>query len=120
LRTHSSSNDALSVWARSYLVQLRENARAYANGASHFTQEIQGCRYAHLPVSRYRVWCLEELRRHWQALDASTQASLRAHLPEPGAAALWEAEPVARSEYDPERLAPFNRAINVFGNGVPG
>jgi hypothetical protein len=33
---------------------------------------------------------------------------------------LWEAEPVARSEYDPERRAPFNRAINVFGNGVPG
>jgi glutathione S-transferase len=102
-----------------HLVQLRENARAYANGASHFAQEVQGCRYERLPVSRYRVWCLEELRRHWQALDGTAQALLRAHLPEPGAAVLWDPEPVARSGYDPERRAPFNRAINVFGNGIP-
>jgi glutathione S-transferase len=102
-----------------HLVQLRENARAHANGASHFAQEVQGCRYERLPVSRYRVWCLEELRRHWQALDGTTQTLLRAHLPEPGAAVLWDSEPVARSGYDPERQAPFNRAINVFGHGVP-
>jgi glutathione S-transferase len=102
-----------------HLVQLRENARAYAEGASHFAQEVQGCRYEKLPVSRYRVWCLEELRRHWQALDPTTQTRLRAHLPEPGARVLWDSEPVARSGYDPERRAPFNRAINVFGSGVP-
>lgn len=102
-----------------HLVQLRENARAFAQGASHFAQTVQGCRYERLPVSRYRVWCLEELRRHWQALDGATQTRLRAHLPEPGAAVLWNDEPVAKSGYDPERLAPFNRAINVFGDGVP-
>ena len=102
-----------------HLVQLRENARAFARGASHYDQEVQGCRYTGLPVSRYRVWCLEELRRHWNALDGEVQAALRAHLPEPGAGVLWEAEPVARSEYDPERRAPFNRAINVFTDGVP-
>ncbi|MAE93555.1 MAG: hypothetical protein CL910_02740 [Deltaproteobacteria bacterium] len=102
-----------------HLVQLRENARGHARGESHFAQEIQGCRYERLPVSRYRVWCLEELRRHWQALDEPTQTILRAHLPEPGAAVLWDPEPTARSGYDPEREAPFNRAINVFGTGVP-
>jgi glutathione S-transferase len=102
-----------------HLVQLGANARAYANGATHFAQNVQGCRYEKLPVSRYRVWCLEELRRHWQALDAATQASLRTYLAEPYAAVLWDAEPLAQSDYDPERRAPFNRAINVFGKGVP-
>ncbi len=102
-----------------HLVQLRENARAHAKSASHFAQEVQGCRYERLPVSRYRVWCLEELRRNWQALDETTQTSLRAHLPEPGAAVLWDYESIAQSGYDPERRAPFNRAINVFGTGVP-
>ena len=102
-----------------HLVQLRENARAHARGRTHFEAEIQGCRYERLPVSRYRVWCLEELRRHWQELDAGGQATVRARLVEPDAALLWEAEPVAKSDYDPERRAPFNRAINVFGSGVP-
>ncbi len=102
-----------------HLVQLRENARAWSRGESHFEQEIQGWRYRRLPVSRYRVWCLEELRRHWQALDEATQQELQGQLPEPGASVLFDAEPVAESGYDPERNAPFNRAINVFEDGVP-
>ena len=28
-------------------------------------------------------------------------------------------EPIARSDYDTEGDAPFNRAINVYGDGVP-
>ena len=100
-------------------MQLRENARAFARGASHFAQDVQGCRYERLPVSRYRVWCLEELRRHWRQLDAGAQAAVRTHLPEPGASVLWDDDPLAESGYDPERAAPFNRAINVFGTGVP-
>jgi glutathione S-transferase len=102
-----------------HLVQLRENARAHARGLRRFGQAIQGCRYEALPVSRYRVWCLEELRRLWEELDEATQAALRDHLPDPHGAVLWEPAPIASSGYDPERLAPFNRAINVFGAGVP-
>jgi hypothetical protein len=102
-----------------HLRQLYENARAYAQGASHYPLEVQGYRYEQLPVSRYRVWCLEELRRHWNALDESTQNVVRAHLPEPGAVVLWDPGLETRSEYDPECQAPFNRAINVFGDGVP-
>ena len=47
------------------------------------------------------------------------EPALREHLPEPEAAVLWDAEPYANSGYDPERRAPFNRAINVFDGGVP-
>lgn len=102
-----------------HLLQLRENARAYAEGRTHFDQEIQGVRYRNLPVSRYRVWCLEELRREWKALEVAAQERLRPHLEGPGAEILWSDAPAARSDYDPERKAPFNRAINVFGDGVP-
>jgi glutathione S-transferase len=102
-----------------HLVQLRENARAYAAGLGRYDQRIQGCHYTQVPCSRYRVWCLEELRREWQALHDDAQASLREHLPEPGASVLWGDPPPRSSEYDPGREAPFNRAINVYGTGVP-
>jgi hypothetical protein len=52
-------------------------------------------------------------------LDDDARASLRALLPEAHAAVIW-AEPIpAHSDYDPARRAPFHRAINVFGKGVP-
>ena len=102
-----------------HLVQLRENARAFAAGARHFEQEVQGCRYRRLPVSRYRVWCLEELLRHWSALDASAQARLRAHLVGPGAGGQRDAEPGARAEEGCERRGPLNREVNGFDGAVP-
>jgi hypothetical protein len=102
-----------------HLVQLGENARAYAEGLGRYDQMIQGWRYVRVPASRYRVWCLEELRREWQVLDPGEQASLRDQLPAPHADVLWGEPPPRSSGYDPERQAPFNRAINVFGTGVP-
>lgn len=102
-----------------HLVQLRENAVAYERGQARYDQEIQGCRYVQVPTSRYRVWCLEELRREWRALDAGDREHLRRLLPEPEASVLWDESSPAESGYDPERRAPFNRAINVFGTGVP-
>ena len=39
--------------------------------------------------------------------------------PEPPARFTEPPPPIARSEYDVEREAPFNRAINVYGTGVP-
>ncbi len=102
-----------------HLVQLRENAVAYGRGLERHDQEIQGCRYTRVPTSRYRVWCLEELRREWRELDDGARRELRKLLAEPDAAVLWDASPPTPSGYDPERRAPFNRAINVFGTGVP-
>ena len=102
-----------------HLVQLRENALAHGQGLTQFGQDIQGCRYEGLPVSRYRVWCLEQLRRHWGELGDATRTALRPYLPEPHASVLWDPDLDPQSGYDPERRAPFNRAINVFGSGVP-
>jgi glutathione S-transferase len=108
-----------------HLVQLRENALAWAHGQRRYDQTIQGVRYESVPVSRYRVWCLEALRREWATLDATAQATLRELLreaetdAEAEAEVLWWSELPASSDYDPEGWAPFNRAINVFGRGVP-
>ena len=102
-----------------HVVQLRENATAYGRGLKRYDQAIQGCQYEQVPSSRYRVWCLEELRREWVELDEAASETLREHLPEAEAAVLWDGSSVQSSEYYPERRAPFNRAINVFGKGVP-
>jgi len=109
----------LTEACETHLVQLAANAVAFAAGRGRYDQEIQGCHYRSVPCSRYRVWCLEELRRAWEALDETARATLRPHLAEPHAAVLWSGEPAAESGYDVERRAPFNRAINVFGTGVP-
>jgi glutathione S-transferase len=112
-------SELLREVCETHLVQLGENARAYAEGLGRYDQMIQGWRYVRVPASRYRVWCLEELRREWQVLDPGEQASLRDQLPAPHADVLWGEPPPRSSGYDPERQAPFNRAINVFGTGVP-
>lgn len=102
-----------------HVVQLRENALAYEGGLKRYDQLIQGCQYEQVPTSRYRVWCLEELRREWAEIDNEARETLLEHLPEAEASVLWDNSPIGASEYDPERRAPFNRAINVFGTGVP-
>ena len=101
------------------LVQHAFNAQAYSAGAARYDMKIQGCQYRKIPTSRYRVWCLEVLRREWAALDAPVQDMLKANLPE-AACVLWDENNFAASAYDENGDAPFNRAINVYGNGVPG
>ncbi len=102
-----------------HLVQLEHNARAFGKNARRFDVEIQGCAYRNLPVSRYRVWCLEVLRKRYGALQTGERALLRSLLAYPAAGILWAAERPARSGYDEAFEAPFNRAMNVYADGVP-
>ncbi len=111
--------DLLREACETHVEQLRQNAVAWAEGQTRYAMKIQGQRYVDVPSSRYRVWCLEELRREWQALDDHTQSRLAKHLPEAHAHPIWGEPPPEASGYDPERQAPFNRGINVFGKGVP-
>jgi glutathione S-transferase len=59
------------------LVQHSANATAWRAGDSSFDVEIQGTHYRSLPTSRYRVWCLEQLRARFEALDPANAASAR-------------------------------------------
>ncbi|MCP5181325.1 MAG: glutathione S-transferase family protein [Pseudomonadales bacterium] len=105
--------------AETHLEQLARNAEAYARGASHFDMTVQGCRYTRLPVSRYRVHCLEQLRAAWAGLSADDASRVQLLLPYDQAGVLWQPEPPARSDYDTAGEAPYNKAINVYGDGVP-
>lgn len=103
-----------------YLPYLAENARSWKKRQAHFDVEIQGVRYRRLPTSRYRVWCLERLRAHFQALTEPAAAQARGLLEqhrcwEP----LWSVEAPA-SGHDPEHRAPFGAGLEVFGEAVGG
>lgn len=112
--------DALLVEiCETHLAQHRQNADSYALGQKRFDMTIQDCDYKNVPTSRYRVWCLEQLRAAWAEMAPEDQASVKAHLRSPCAEILWDQTDIAPSNYDLEGQAPFNKAINVYGTGVP-
>ena len=117
------ADDALAVLlgeaCDTNIVQHKYNAQAYTAGAGRYDMRVQETDYKRIPTSRYRVWCLENLRRAWAALDVESQNALKAILP-PSAAILWQDTDLAPSDYDSANEAPFNRGINVYGKGVPG
>ncbi len=111
--------DFLREICETHLAQHRQNAVAWGEGRSRFDMVIQGCCYRNVPSSRYRVWCLENLRRHWAGLGPGVWDHLKVVLSPTDAQVLWDETEFAPSGYDTDHRAPFNRAINVFGKGVP-
>ncbi len=97
-----------------HLAQLKQNAIAYGRDIRRYDHTIQGCDYHQVPLSRYRVWCLEELRRLWSELKPESQSTLKSILKSSEANVLWERFTHTPSNYDVERVAPFNQAIKVF------
>ena len=97
-----------------YLPFLCANAEGWKTRARRFDVTIQGTSYHGLPVSRYRVWCLEELRRHFEALSGDTRTDAKELLERHGCwEPLWRVEAPA-SGYDAGRAAPFARGLSVF------
>ena len=92
---------------QAYLPYLCANAEGFAAGRSRHDATIQGVRYRNLPVSQYRVWCLERLRAHFEALPDETRAQARALLERH---ACWEPlwrTPNLESRHDPDGQVPF-------------
>ena len=52
--------------ARGYLPYLNANVDAIRSGASRFTSAVDGVTYRGARSSQYRVWCLDELRKHYR------------------------------------------------------
>lgn len=113
-RVPEDAEPLLRELAETHLVQLRENALAFARGEATFAMTVQGTRYRRLPVSQFRVHCLAQLREHFAALAQQAQTAVRGLLPYPGCDLLWSDEVPARSGYDEAREAPYNKAIRVF------
>jgi glutathione S-transferase len=90
-----------------YLPFLNANARAWQRRRRRFDAEIQGVPYRRMPVSQYRVWCLEQLRAHFEALTEPARGQARALLEEHACwQPLWAVERPG-SGYDPEGAVPF-------------
>lgn len=102
-----------------HLVQLAANAKAYGEGAKTFDMTVQGCSYTNMPLSRYRVYCLECLRDVFDALDAEAADRVRALLPYEGADLLWTDTIPAKSGYNADGHLPYGQAINVYEGGAP-
>jgi glutathione S-transferase len=97
-----------------HLQNLVANARAWQQGSKQYDVKIQDKQYTDLPVSQYRSWCLEQLQHRFRQLTADAQGSLRPLLEQQHCwRPLWEiTEP--RSNYDPDRRAPFGVGLKVY------
>ncbi|MGV8997993.1 MAG: glutathione S-transferase family protein [Parvibaculaceae bacterium] len=102
----------------SYLPYLNANARAFQSGDTHYTFETEGTTY-HLPVHRYRVWCLERLQARWHALDTETQSSIRKILKGTGCLENLTTITSLHSGFDPEQHAPFFIAGHIWADPKP-
>ncbi len=58
-----------------YLPYLCANVDAVANGKKRFDATIGGVAYKGARYSRYRVWCLQELRLHFNSLPNEAQSA---------------------------------------------
>lgn len=118
-RVPADCSALLKEICETHLAQLDANAAAYAEGRQTMSATIQACEYSDLPVSRYRVYCLEKLRAAFAALAEADQAMVKSLLPQAEAEILWRPELEARSEFDTDNHLPFGKAINVYRDGLP-
>ena len=95
-----------------YLPYLCANAEGWKARQRRHDADIQGVLYRRLPVSQYRVWCLEQIRAHYEALPDAPKLEARELLEAHGCwEPLWRVES-SDSCYDPDRRRPF-RGRNV-------
>ena len=98
-----------------YLPYLCANADAHNAGKRHFNVTVEGVTYRNLRTAPYRVWCLEELRRHFTDLSGPDQETVRQRLEAHGCwEPLWRTERL-NSGVDPERKAPFGGGGSATG-----
>ena len=100
-------NPILKDAGTGYLPYLNANANAWQQGLERFDPVIQGVQYRNVPVSQYRVWCLEQLQEHARAVPEEHKASVKNILDAQGCwAPLFELK-TPGSRYDEGSEAPF-------------
>ena len=102
-----------------HLTALNANADAFAAGEAFHAVTLQGTAYDRLPVSHYRVWCLEELQRHYHALPPAAKQAADAVLREADALALLLARDGVDSGYNGDGAAPFGAQALAVHHNVP-
>ncbi len=90
-----------------YLPYLNANAVAWQQGLQFFRPVIQGVQYPSMPVSQYRVWCLEQLQARAREVPEGQQASLQSTLAARGCWAPLFEQQTPGSRYDESAQVPF-------------
>lgn len=70
-----------------YLPYLCANIDAVSAGKKRFDAEIGGVHYRGARSSKYRVWCLQQLRKHFETLSAADRVKAQSLLEQHGC---WE------------------------------
>lgn len=104
----------LTEIGETHIEYLSANATAWQRGDARFDVAIQGVSYRRVPASRYRVWCLEQLRKEFSDLP-ETHAPEARDLLEKNRCwdPLWRPEELA-SGHDPDGQAPFTEGLEVL------
>lgn len=98
-----------------YLPYLCANAQAWEAGQSRFDVTIEGVTYKNIRTAPYRVWCLAELRRHFNSLSVSLRGDVQERLEAHGCwEPLWRVKRLTPS-IDPERNLPFQSMGSMTG-----
>ncbi len=96
-----------------HLQALAANAAAHGAGAAKHSFTVQGTTYQEVPTSAYRVWCLEQLRMRFDALDDAASSEVRELLAGHGCwEPLWRVKDID-SGHDPAGEAPFCRVTRM-------
>jgi hypothetical protein len=100
---------------RGYLPYLSANVEAVRLGSKRFTVEVDGIRFEGARYSRYRVWCLKQLREHFDALPVDIQVDAEALLKSTGCwEPLWCARDLPLLEGQEQGL-PFRGDTKMVG-----
>ena len=104
-----------------HLQSLNANAAAWAQNpnAAFYQMRLQGTHYEKVPLSHYRVWCLQELQRHYHALDAAAKAKVDSVLTPCGAREVLLAQDGLSSGYNDDAAAPFGVGSLAVHHNVP-
>ncbi len=98
-----------------YLPYLNANVAAVRAGKKRFDVNLGGAQFRGARYSRYRVWCLAELRLHYERMPASAQAAGRVLLERHGCwGPLWQENDLPLMPNQEQGL-PFRGDTNMVG-----
>ena len=99
----------------SYLPYLNANVQAVAADRKHFDVSVGGVDYKGARYSRYRVWCLQQLRSHFEQLPEVAKQSCRSTLEQTGCwQPLWQEQSLPLLPGQEEGL-PFRADTKMLG-----
>ncbi len=105
----------LEAIGNEYLPYLNANVAAVAAGKKRFDADIGGVGYRGARYSRYRVWCLAELRRQFEVLPEAARADVQALLQQHGCwEPLWQEKLLPLLPGQDEGL-PFRASTKMVG-----